>query len=530
MKKHNILLTMLSAALLSACGGSDGGSSSTPDEKDPISSTEPTGVIKGRVIDGYISGATVFLDKNFDGQHNPETEPKTTTDSTGFYDLGIFEYDSCRFHAPIVVKVPVGAIDLDDPDTPITEAYTMTLPPMVATAKNDGSDQDITPLTTQVWNLSKTDLENDLKALNCDGMTAAEEIMISDSVSRSETLVISSSSNIDNSETLYSDFVESGDTNLQKEAQAHVVRLKEAEKENSSTINVFYAKGKSLPAQYQATDDDFYKVTTTTTTNGFITKVQEVSEETLAVFSTLYEEKNEMVKTDRFFAQQVYRLQLENGSPSCSAFLAFNEFDDNGIITVKNNSNLSGSGSQLSQCGNWVLENQYIHKNVYMGDDKYEAKDLFFNSSSGITTGQNAIDLAITSGNFSQLSDAAQETFNAVYDIEFEITPSMGQYDFTNFHSTDFRSIVGTSYWEVVSYGKEGIWTKERQHTSNGTDITNIETFCMNQLSNLDGDAFENEDGSKKDPIEFWHLTYDDNSDDVWLKVSDGVQCVNPDF
>ena len=44
------------------------------------------GTITGRVIDGYLSGATVFIDANGDGVHD-ENEPSTITDNSGNFTL-----------------------------------------------------------------------------------------------------------------------------------------------------------------------------------------------------------------------------------------------------------------------------------------------------------------------------------------------------------------------------------------------------------------------------------------------------------
>lgn len=72
--KNNILLTSAFALVLTSCGG--GGSSSSPD----------TTTISGQASDGYLSGATVFLDLDGDRIHD-SNEPSTTTSNDGSYSL-----------------------------------------------------------------------------------------------------------------------------------------------------------------------------------------------------------------------------------------------------------------------------------------------------------------------------------------------------------------------------------------------------------------------------------------------------------
>ncbi|CAK3852595.1 Lipoprotein [Vibrio crassostreae] len=145
MKTTNIkrfVLSAVAASVLSACGGGGGGSS-TPSK--PIVAT-----IKGKVIDGYVVGADVFLDLNFNGEKDAN-EPSTTTKGEGDFVLPISEkMNRCSQYVPVVVNVPVGAVDLDDPQNPIDEAYTMVIAPKFAMPTNDEL-LNATPLTTVIW-------------------------------------------------------------------------------------------------------------------------------------------------------------------------------------------------------------------------------------------------------------------------------------------------------------------------------------------------------------------------------------------
>ena len=140
-------LAMMLMATLSGCGGggSDGGNTDSP--------TPPSAslAMSGKAIDGYIQGATVYLDLNFNRQWD-EGEPQTTTNDAGDYRLELPEdLQTCAQYAPLVVDVPVDAVDQDL--GPVTEAYQMVLPPTFAPITKD-DDYHVTPLTTVLWSLS----------------------------------------------------------------------------------------------------------------------------------------------------------------------------------------------------------------------------------------------------------------------------------------------------------------------------------------------------------------------------------------
>lgn len=108
------VLSLLASAILVACGGGGGGG------------TTPSGggSISGKVIDGYIQGATVCLDLN---QNNScdTGEPSTTTSANGSYTLS-YGSDAVIENIPVVVNVPVGAVDQSDGT--ISKAYTLAAP------------------------------------------------------------------------------------------------------------------------------------------------------------------------------------------------------------------------------------------------------------------------------------------------------------------------------------------------------------------------------------------------------------------
>jgi len=210
MKKSIIALS----ALLAACGGSS--SDGTNDK---------TVSIKGKAIDGYIIGASVYLDLNFNNQLD-SNEPNAITKEEGEFDLTVpSQYSKCAKYVPVVVDVPVGAIDTDYPDTPIEDAYSMVFPPQFALS----TDQDLlnlTPLTSVVWSQVEKELQGDGQELSCESMLAEQSLRedISQRLLEQEWRV-ANRYNVTVNE-LYSDYVESGDAALHSLAQDIVPGLK----------------------------------------------------------------------------------------------------------------------------------------------------------------------------------------------------------------------------------------------------------------------------------------------------------------
>jgi hypothetical protein len=92
-----------------------------------IAITNVNDSFSGEVIDGYISGAEIFIDQNFNFVKD-SAEYSTTTNSDGSFlinidDTSLFE---CLKNRPIVADVPLGAVDSTLGE--VTNAYQMVLP------------------------------------------------------------------------------------------------------------------------------------------------------------------------------------------------------------------------------------------------------------------------------------------------------------------------------------------------------------------------------------------------------------------
>jgi hypothetical protein len=113
---------MVLAGIVAGCGGA--GSSGSPTSTTPSSALT---AVSGKVADGYLVNATVFLDQNNNYQLDAG-EPSAVTDANGAYTLNISADDLGKY--PIVVLAVKGqTIDLDNPGSTIINSYVMSLPP-----------------------------------------------------------------------------------------------------------------------------------------------------------------------------------------------------------------------------------------------------------------------------------------------------------------------------------------------------------------------------------------------------------------
>lgn len=126
MRRWRLAAPWLVSALLAACGGGGGGGSSA------------SASLSGVAVDGYLQGASVFLDVNRNGILDAG-EPSTTTDANGRYTLEYSSVSSSVKGLPIVVT---GGIDSD---TGYAFAGRLSAPVDLA-----ASAQVVSPLTSLV--------------------------------------------------------------------------------------------------------------------------------------------------------------------------------------------------------------------------------------------------------------------------------------------------------------------------------------------------------------------------------------------
>ncbi len=118
--------------------------------------------LKGKVVDGYISGSTVFLDKNRNGVLDVG-EPSALSDDTGAYRLPLSDADIAALPtSPVVVLVGAGAVDISTGEE-FTEDndLVLTTPPILDfdLEQAESFSQAITPFTTELYDEVKATLD-----------------------------------------------------------------------------------------------------------------------------------------------------------------------------------------------------------------------------------------------------------------------------------------------------------------------------------------------------------------------------------
>jgi hypothetical protein len=133
---------LLGAGMLAGCSGSGSNQQSSA-----------TTTIAGKVADGYLVNATVFLDKNANYQLD-SGEPNTTTGSTGSFTLTIDPADAGKY--PIVaLAIKDQTTDLDNPTVKLGNTYVLSMHALTVTPSISGSvtgtvSNFISPISTMI--------------------------------------------------------------------------------------------------------------------------------------------------------------------------------------------------------------------------------------------------------------------------------------------------------------------------------------------------------------------------------------------
>src|SRR5450631_203257 len=134
MNKHLVTIAaLLTVGIIAGCGG---GGSSTP---------ASTTAVSGKVADGYLIGATVFLDRNGNYQMDAG-EPSTTTDANGAYTLNVDPADMGKY--PILAMAIKGQTIDKDTNQTLPNSYMLSMP--AAAMSGTVSSNFISPMSTLI--------------------------------------------------------------------------------------------------------------------------------------------------------------------------------------------------------------------------------------------------------------------------------------------------------------------------------------------------------------------------------------------
>ncbi|MFL2547964.1 MAG: hypothetical protein ACJ0RH_02165 [Gammaproteobacteria bacterium] len=224
------ITSFLSAFLLVSCNSGDPQFGTISNDLQP--QTSSTRVLKTKVIDGYISGANIFIDLNWNlTQDTNEPSAYEDTENNEYY----FEIDDfssivdftveCARDRPRVAEIPVGAVDSERGT--VEDQYEMYFFPYYGSTGEQGEYRaNVTPLTSLFMSYISDNLGNPSIEDTNGCQTEANNIgeVVIDKVLEVMNQ-LSSQFEID-VVTFYDDFIESGDEQLQAYGEQIVDFLK----------------------------------------------------------------------------------------------------------------------------------------------------------------------------------------------------------------------------------------------------------------------------------------------------------------
>jgi len=153
MKKQSAaVLSIISAIIIAGCGSSGSGTSSSAT---PSNSAKTS--ITGKVADGYLVNATVFMDKNTNYQLDAG-EPNAVTDTNGAYSLLIDPADVGKY--PIVAIATKGVTIDKDNNLPVANTYVLSMHAVAVNSTSGGVSGTvsnfISPMSSQIRELMET--------------------------------------------------------------------------------------------------------------------------------------------------------------------------------------------------------------------------------------------------------------------------------------------------------------------------------------------------------------------------------------
>ena len=114
----------------------------------------------GKAVDGYVSGANIFIDQNFNLKHD-SGEYAGVSDPNGAFSITVdSSIASCLKARPIIANVPVGAVD--STLGTVTQAYQMILPSINDTGASSIVISPFTSLFSEAILNAKSNLKEDL--------------------------------------------------------------------------------------------------------------------------------------------------------------------------------------------------------------------------------------------------------------------------------------------------------------------------------------------------------------------------------
>ena len=180
-------------------------------------------VFSGKAIDGYISGADIFIDQNFNFKYD-SGEYTSKTKADGSFEIVVFDSSlvACLENRPIIADVPAGAIDssLGTVET----AYQMVLPSIKDSGSSSIVISPFTSLFSEAILSAKSTLKQDLTV--AEGCSSTGDTIASNISSRVNDLKTTLTNTFAiNTETMTGDFIVAGDNKINETSAQNIAKL-----------------------------------------------------------------------------------------------------------------------------------------------------------------------------------------------------------------------------------------------------------------------------------------------------------------
>ena len=476
VKKSSLIVCTILAVSLVGCGSDSVPPApiATPAPEEAVPIVEQTITFSGKVIDGYVSGATVWLDLDGDGKFDKQTEPSVVSTESGNYSFEFTaEQASCVPYSAMYVDVPVGAIDEDLGE--VTEAYLMSFPPSIVPMSDDDI-RNISPLTSEIWGQLSRQLKGSGKRnLSCEELKTDTDLRTE--LKRDiEAVLLNLVEHYNlSTEQIYADFIANNDSNAYNKAQSIVIGLKAGYKHKqalavaypgANEIRVVIYQDKAKDKEYNYTDARYRDEIIFTDTGYFMEQVRLKGAGSL--------DKVDVVLTKLHELGSAWGEQSLKGLLSIRADVYINmdktyrcgnieriSFDKEGIHYELGNSAPMVTFPTLAECINTNLETPY-ERNFslsYVEDDLYYSAVFYFRE-------ENA-DFQ-TLADWVNIKDKAATLEPAELFTAFDIMPYM----------FDDKVVIDVSYWRknkaagnvIIHKNDEGKWRKDTKQ-DDGTTV-----------------------------------------------------------
>ena len=433
-----------------------------------------TSLLNGKVIDGYVSGATVWLDINANGVLD-ENEPSTVSIQAGDYALELTEEQrACVPYATLYVDVPVGAVDEDSGE--VTAAYQMARPAQFQPL-NEATLLHISPLTSVLWQQVQAQLSNNGQPqLSCAELMANTELGVQISNEIKDIIQTTVSKYNIAADKIFADFIAADDEASYQLAQSIVKGLKatygykQQLKQQHPTANYIRSQF------YQGSDIDnnnaypqaWYRDTMLSFDTGYSTELVKMNNELTEVVREIYLREN--TKTtwgDGVLSQtkDIYSYGGDDAEYSCTNSEAVSVIV-NGISYGLSNDGSSATAASVAQCVNTSFSNgPYKYYSVDYAENAvgYHTRFVIAADTSEYQTFVQWRDLQ-TKAETLDLADLTAHLNNSGYKFDEAVL-----LDVSSWHkrSTDDRTTnrvqvdkFSDQPWEKLVYQNDGTYSK----------------------------------------------------------------------